>query len=209
MLGKIIRRLTLLIIILILLMLVGFVFRFVILGEVGNRLIREDELQKSEVVFVLGGNSFDRGNEAAKLLEKGYGVKVVCLGENVPNVFKAIDKSYSEAEVTKINMVKNNDVLPRKIELLERGTSTKEEAEYIANYCEENQISSAIVVSSRFHTRRIQWVFRPLFDKIETRLIVHGAPSSKYQESRWWEEEQGLIMVNNEYVKLFYYWLKY
>ncbi len=190
MIRKMKHRIALLIIGFIVLILAGFIFRFTILLEVGNYLIKEDKLQKSEVIFVLGGNSFDRGNEAAKILKKGYGVKVVCLGENVPSVFKAIDKLYSEAEVTKINMVRNNEVASRKIELFERGTSTKEEAEYIASYCKENHVSSAIVISSRFHTRRIQRVFKPLFDRVETRLIVHGAPSSQYQESLWWRKNK-------------------
>ena len=30
-----------------------------------------------------------------------------------------------------------------------------------------------------------------------TELIIHGSPSSRYDENYWWKSEQGLIMVNN------------
>jgi hypothetical protein len=30
-----------------------------------------------------------------------------------------------------------------------------------------------------------------------------------YDPERWWDTEEGLLMVNNEYVKLLYYALKY
>ncbi|MBL4624195.1 MAG: YdcF family protein [Flavobacteriales bacterium] len=186
-----------------------FVLRVPIMSVAGNYLISEDELQKSEVIFVLGGSSFDRGNEAAKLFTAGYAPKIVCLGENIPTVFKAIDKDYMEAEVTRINIVKNNDVKKRHVELLAIGTSTKEESEAIATYCSEHELKRIIIISDKFHTRRIRGVFEPLFEDLITELIIHGTGSTLYNEDVWWEKEQGLIMVNNEYVKLFYYWLKY
>jgi hypothetical protein len=40
-------------------------------------------------------------------------------------------------------------------------------------------------------------------------VLLHGAPASSFQESSWWTSEEGLIMLNNEYVKLAYYHIKY
>ena len=45
--------------------------------------------------------------------------------------------------------------------------------------------------------------------ELETELIIHGTGSTRYDEAEWWKKEEGLIMVNNEYVKLLYYELKY
>jgi hypothetical protein len=52
-------------------------------------------------------------------------------------------------------------------------------------------------------------VFRSLLEDAGIQVLIRGAPSSLYDESLWWESETGLIMVNNEYVKLGYYFLKY
>jgi len=183
--------------------------RVPLMSVAGNYLISIDELQKSDVIFVLGGSSFDRGNAAAELYKAGYASKIVCLGKNIPFVFKAIDKNYSEAKVSKINIVRNNNVKKRDVDLLEIGTSTKEESEAIAKYCAEKKLKRVILISDKFHTRRIRGIFEPLFDELETDLIIHGTSSTRYDEAEWWKKEEGLIMVNNEYVKLIYYGLKY
>ncbi|MBL4652780.1 MAG: YdcF family protein [Flavobacteriales bacterium] len=176
---------------------------------VGNYLISEDELQKSDVIFVLGGNSFERGNEAAKLFDDGFAPKIICLGGNITPVFKAIGKDYAESEIARINIIKNGNINKNHVELLKIGTSTKEESVAIANYCSEKKLERVIIVSSKFHTRRVRGVFEPLFEDLTTQLIIHGTPSLNYDEAEWWKYEQGLLMVNNEYIKLLYYWIKY
>ncbi|MCH8319181.1 MAG: ATP-binding cassette domain-containing protein, partial [Bacteroidetes bacterium] len=108
-----------------------------------------------------------------------------------------------------MDLVKNNKIPRASIELLEKGTSTKEEAGYAIQYCLENNVKQAIVLSSKFHTRRVKSIFRPLFEANGVELILRGAPSSVYSEDEWWKTEEGLIMVNNEYVKLVYYFFKY
>ena len=186
-----------------------YLFKAPVLWAIGNFLICEDKVEQVEVIFVLGGGSFDRGNEAARLFKAGFTKQIVCLGENTPSAFKALNLSYSESRVTKINLMKNNKIPSGRIELMEKGTSTKEEADYVIQYCLENNVKKAIVLSSKFHTRRVKSVYTPLFEAYNIDLIIRGAPSSNYSEDEWWKTEGGLIMVNNEYVKSVYYFLKY
>jgi hypothetical protein len=40
-------------------------------------------------------------------------------------------------------------------------------------------------------------------------VIVRGADPIPYKIKGWWKYEKGMIMVNNEYMKLVYYGLKY
>ena len=88
-------------------------------------------------------------------------------------------------------------------------TATKEESEAILTYCKQHNYSKVIVLSSKFHTRRVGDVFKPLLEDEGIQVIVHGAPSSLYKEAEWWKYESGMIMVNNEYMKHIYYFLKY
>lgn len=185
-----------------------FAFRYQLMRGLGNYLIQEDELQKSEVIFVLSGGPHDRANEAAKILKEGWAPYIVCTGEQVPLLFKVINETLDECDLTRISLL-NAGVDSLQIEAIHIGSSTREESHAILTYCKAKQIKKIIVVSDKFHTNRIDYAFRDLFEDEGIELILRGAPSSGYDEDLWWAEEAGLLMVNNEYVKLFYYFLKY
>lgn len=185
-----------------------FLCKGFILSSLGNALIKEDKLEKVDYLFVLGGNALDRGNEAANLWKTGYCKTIVCLGGNdMPNA-KALGLDYKESMVTQRN-IRRNGVDSLDVILLAVGTSTKEESEAILNFCLDNQVKKAIILSDKFHTSRVQTLFEPLEQKHDISFIVHGAPNSNYSEELWWQSEDGLIMVNNEWVKKLYYFLNY
>ena len=194
--------------ILIVFVLVLILFRHPLMRTAGNYLIHEDDLAKAEAIFVLNGSPADRANEAAKLLKDQWADRIVVTGEQVPRLFEVIDVSMDEADLSKIALNRAG-VSDKNIEVLHIGSSTREESKAILAYCQSKQIKKIIVVSDKFHTHRINYAFRDLFEDANIELILRGAPSSAYKEDLWWAEEAGLLMVNNEYVKLFYYFLKY
>ncbi len=185
-----------------------FLFRFSILSGIGNYLIREDKLEYAEIMFVLGGGSLERGNEAGKLYKLGYTNKIYCTSENIPSLLEAIGKPMTEAEVTKMH-IENLGVPPNKVNAISKASSTKEEAEYIRQFCDRNKIKTVMVLTTKFHTHRVQNVFSKAFIGSKTKLIIRGAPSTKFKEDKWWEKEEGMLFVNNEYMKMIYYWWKY
>lgn len=193
--------------ILLVLLLVFFLLHVPILRAFGNFLIKEDEMEKVPALFVLSGDAWDRGNEAVRLYKEGFAEKLICTGENVPRLFLITGIPYLESELTQFHMVANG-VPAEKVELICKGTSTKEEADVILAYCQEHGIKKLAVVSTKFHTRRIRNTFRKKFEDAGMQLIIRGAPSSAYNETEWWKNEDGLIFVNNEYIKITYYWLK-
>jgi len=202
------KKLVLTIIIIISLLCVAFIFKNSILRAIGKELIYENELNKVETLFVLGGGAFDRGNEAAKIYKAGFVKNIVCTSGNIPHDLQALGITLFESEITKKNIVRNG-IPDSLVFALTEGTSTFEESDIILRYCKEHKIFKCILLSSKFHTRRVKNVFKNKFEKENIQIIFRGAPSSQYDENAWWEDERGLIMVNNEYVKLMYYWLKY
>lgn len=182
-------------------------FHAPLLRFIGNQLIDEDRLTKTQAAFVLSGDAWDRGNEAIKLYKKGFAEKIICTGENVPRLFLIAGIPYPESELTQLHLL-SGGIPAQDIELLCKGTSTKEEADYILAYCREHNIKKLTIISTRFHTRRIGNTFRKQFADAGLQLHIHGAPSSAYRENEWWKSENGLIFVNNEYIKILYYWLK-
>jgi uncharacterized SAM-binding protein YcdF (DUF218 family) len=183
-------------------------FRRPLMRCVGNYLIDEDQLSRADAIFVLSGNPTDRAKEAAKLFASGFAPQIICTGESVPTLYEVINVKMDEATLSEIAL-KKEKVDSNKIEVLHVGTSTREESHEILKYCKKHGMKKIIVVSDKFHTNRINYAFRSIFEKGEIEIILRGAPSTAYKENNWWAEEAGLLMVNNEYVKLLYYYIHY
>ena len=186
-----------------------YLARYPILQGLGDYLVAEDPLSPCETMFVLSGNSLDRGREAARLLlEEQAADTLVCLGGEQSPVLAALDIKMTNAALTQ-HTILSEGVDSSQVYLLPEGSSTWEEYQAIKEYCKTHALKKIMVVSSSFHTRRIQRTFRPGMEELGIELVVRGAPAGGFDEENWWKSEAGLIFLNNEYVKLAYYALKY
>jgi uncharacterized SAM-binding protein YcdF (DUF218 family) len=193
------------------LLLVGFyVFRVPILSKIGNNLIRQDSLQanQADALFVLSGGAVERGAEAAKLMAKKSAKIAVCTGKLPYPVVKMLGIDLHEGQLTRYMMLKQGTD-STKVVLLEEGTSTYEEIHAILAYSKKHNYKQIIIVSSNFHTKRIHWLVDKIFHNQAIQVVVRGATAQTFDESRWWDFEDGLIFVNNEYIKSLYYAIKY
>lgn len=197
---------------LVLLIIIGipvlYIFREPVLQHCATSLIRENPLQKSDAIFVLSGGGYDRGNEAAKIYKQGYAPVIVCTGGNPDVGLKVFNIDTLESDETVADL-KRLGIPDSAIVEIRQGTSTKEESDIILAYCQLHHYTRGIIVSSKIHTRRVDEVFRKKLKQSGIELILDGAPSSSYDEMHWWQSENGLIAVNNEWIKRFYYWWKY
>ncbi len=183
-----------------------FIFRNSLLASLGNYLIIENKLDQANSCFILSGNAFDRGNKAVEMYNSHIVTHFYCTGENMANDLKAIGIYKSEAALQKDYLIRKG-VPDSLITIISRGTSSFEEIKTIDSFCIANQIQNTYIISSKFHTRRIYSLIQQL--KSNTQYALIGANSSIYNEATWWKNEYGLIALNNEYVKLLYYKLKY
>ena len=174
--------------------------------QMASYLIQEDEKVLTEYAFVLGGNSLDRGNEAFQLYKSGTIKKIVCTGENIPSVLEAVGKPMTEAELTADYLMNAKGIPDSLIIIINEGTSTREESNSILNFCKQKKIKNATIISSKFHLRRVRNVFEDLFLENGIELNFQGCTNSKFNEMEWWKTEEGMIAINNEYIKLIYYW---
>ena len=185
-----------------------YLFRAPILSSFATFLIVEDSLQKADAIFILSGGGYDRGNEAAKIFEKGFAPKIICTGGNAMNELCVFDIDTLESDMAQANLFQLG-ISDSVIVMIREGTSTKEEAKIIFDYCKQNNFKRIIIVSSKLHTYRVNNVFRKKLKDAGVDLIIRGAPSSRLSEMEWWKTEDGLIAINNEWLKTFYYWWKY
>lgn len=185
-----------------------FSFRNPILRGIGHYLLAADELTKTDAVFVLGGNSYERGLEGAAVYAQFPGTPIIATGANIPMQLLAFDTTLTEAELSRMLLMKKG--VPDSLAIaFKTGTSTREEAESILPYCREHGYTTITVISSAFHLRRVKSVFKSVFEDSGIEVRLHGAKSKDFDPNEWWKHEEGLITVNNELMKMIYYFFKY
>lgn len=184
-----------------------FLFRYSLMRCAANFLICEDAPTQTQIVFVLSGAPQERSMKATELFKNGFCKKIICTGANHPQDFAALGMDMTEGELTKLALTRLN-VPDSAIEVLKEGTSTLEESDAILKYCLEKKINQIEIVSSKFHTRRVRSVFKDKFAEKNIEVKIIGASAVGYEENKWWESEYGLLALNNEFVKLFYYAFK-
>ncbi|MEZ4740098.1 MAG: YdcF family protein [Flavobacteriales bacterium] len=183
-------------------------FRFPLLRGLGNFLIHEDDSCRADVIYTLGGSPLDRGVFTALLLQQGCAQRAYCTGENIPGSYKAEGRSVTEAELTRTAAIREG-ALPTQVLPYPYGTSTWEEAAGVLHHARSIGVDTILLVTTDFHTRRVNKVFEERFEGSGITVLVKAAPSSDYEVDEWYRTEQGLLMVNNEYVKTLYYAITY
>lgn len=182
--------------------------RIPLLRGIGQLLIVEDAPVHVDVVYALGGSSLDRGRELAVLLQQGVAPIGVTTGSNLSSALEAYGLEVSEASLT-ATAARRAGAPSKRIDMLVMGTSTWEEAAAVLDDARRRGADTIVVITTEFHTRRVARVFRKRFEGSGITVLVHGARASDYDPERWWTSEEGLIMVNNEYMKLLYYAITY
>jgi uncharacterized SAM-binding protein YcdF (DUF218 family) len=185
-----------------------YVLRFPILRGIGNFLIVEDGIAPCDALYVLSGNPTDRGREGAALLNAGVAPVAVCTGGDHSAILKTFGIDTLHCHITRKVMLEHGADSAR-IRVLPEGTSTMEEYEAIRDDAKAHGYGHVMIVTSRFHTRRTSQVFRGRLRREGIEASIHGADDMGMDEEHWWKHEEALLFVNQEYIKMFYYWIKY
>lgn len=189
-------------------MLLLFLFRYPIMRSIGRYLADADTPEQVDVIAVLGGNSYVRGKEAVNVHRMFPSTPMVCTGGNVPVQLLAFDTVLTESRLTR-HFVTKSGVPDSLITCLDQSFSTRDEALELKAYCDSMGYRSLMVITSSYHLRRTGITFRKALEGSSIRLNLHGAPDDSFNPESWWTDEESLITVNNEIMKLIYYFFKY
>ncbi len=185
-----------------------WVFRIGILQGIGSFLVSTDATCKADALYVLGGAPLDRGSYSNRVLDQGCVPLAFCTGANVPQSFRAEGRMVTEADLSRAAAIRAG-ADPGMVLPFPYGTSTWEEAAGVLHHAQSKAYDTVLVLTTEFHTRRVGKVFRQRFKDSGIAVLVQAAPSSEYEAAHWWKSEEGLLMVNNEYVKSLYYAITY
>ncbi len=204
------RNILLASLLLLLLAVLAFAFRSPILTGIADYLIINDRLQPADAIVLLNSDFDTRPFHTADLYKRGLApVVIIARAENTPAVELGLVPNDTDISV---GVMEKLGVPPERITILPYPggtTSTIDEAVAFRQYVGENHVQRIIVVTSAFHTRRARWIFEKTLAGLPVTLEMAAVPYVGFDQTNWWTNEKGLITLDNEYVKLVYYYFKY
>jgi uncharacterized SAM-binding protein YcdF (DUF218 family) len=166
-------------------------------------LIATQEAVPADAIVVLGGGSGSRQELAVALAKKGYAPALVSSGEapQLPG-FEQSFASLGADYMVSLGAPRGTMIL------LPDTASTRDEALACLQLAQENGLSSVLVITDSYHTRRARLTFRKVFEETGVRIIVVGAEPDWFSPTSWWTQERSLLAVLDEYAKLAFYLTK-
>jgi len=183
-----------------------YALRTPVLRSVGDFLVVRDNLAAADAIVVLNGDPNSRPFEAARLFRQGLASEVWIARSEDSELSRA--GVYPNTTDLAIAVLKKGGVPAGHVVQIETPggvTSTFDEARALHEYVMSRSIRKIIVVTSAFHTRRAHWALRKEFRGTNTVLLMWPVPNPKYGADNWWRYEDGVIGLQNEYLKLLYY----
>jgi len=179
------------------------IISLIILGLIGLRaigtfLIVSTDISPGDAIIVLSGGDETRMQTALKLYDEDYG-KIIILTET-GEIVEGYEHLHSFA--MRIQLLANG--IPSGNILLtdEVVSSTKDEARAVKNLMLSRQMTSGIIVTDSFHTRRAYKLFIEEFKDTGIRLSIRPTESGWYFARNWYLTVDGWKFTLLEYGKM-------
>ena len=175
----------------------------------GSWLVAQDALERADVVVVLGGQAPFRAMEAARIYHAGFAEKIWLtpgfVSEEDRMLLQLAVHRPTEAEVSRQVLERLGVPAPAIRILPEPTVNTAAELKVIADEMNRTLSNRVIIVSSKYHGRRIRALWRNLADD-RKRAIVRCAPDDPFDPQRWWATTSDVISVAREWFGLLNAW---
>lgn len=174
---------------------------------IGRWLVVDDPLVHADVIVVLSGRLPERAVEAARLYKAGYGDQVWISPPPSPaEELKAMHIVFIGEDFYNEKVLIAKGVPPDSIRILEHpDVNTEAEVHQVADQLRQAQLHSAIIVTSKPHTRRVRTIWRKLVGS-EPHMIVRYPDDDMYDGARWWRHTRDGLDVLRETLGLLNAW---
>ena len=177
-------------------------------------LIVRSPLAKADAIVVMSGSGTfrERAQHAAALFNDGRAPRIVLTNDRLQSSWSQEEQRNPYYYERSRDELRRAGVPDDKIAVIMVPIrSTYDEAVALREYSEANHLSSLLVVTSAFHSRRVFWTFRRVFEG--SGKLIGIDPAEPRIESpaaaTWWLHRLGWEMVPKEYGKILVYWLRY
>ena len=187
-----------------LLLFVPFCLILVFLQPIGDYLIVQDELQRTDLVAAVSGPEY-RIIYAAELYTKGLAGTVFFTGgysENNQRVEAAWSKYVATTHGVPDEAIATNDTAV---------LTTHDEAVLLKEYIDahSDQIHTVTVVTDPYHSRRARWIYQKVLGP-DIKVYMAPVPRTRTGFAKlWWTDAKSRQLVFQEYFKLIFYYFRY
>jgi uncharacterized SAM-binding protein YcdF (DUF218 family) len=152
------------------------------LAATGHALAVEDPLEKADVIVAISGDLGARTNTAVSLWKQGFAPLIVFSGS-------AIDPdSVSSAEIMRREALRQG--VPERATIIEPASATTDEnATEVAKLMVARKLRTAILVTSPYHQRRADLLFKRAFEPAGLVVRNYPARDPEWDANLWWVRE--------------------
>lgn len=182
---------------------------------VGEFLVQADEPARSDAVVVLstGIEYYPRLMEAAMLFQDGFAERVAINGNRKSEALIELERrGFQSCCLWYKDTVRVLELLgvPKERVIIinaESAYDTVSEAKLVGEVLSEAGITSIILTTSKYHTRRARYIWKKLFpDRFTIRAVA--ARNDPFSPEAWWKEGRQVRWVLAEYGAWIYYFWK-
>ena len=177
-------------------------------------LVVRAPLAKADAIVVMSGSGTfrERAQHAAALFNDGRAPRIVLTNDHLQSSWSPEEQRNPYYYERSRDELRRAGIPDDKIAVIMVPIrSTYDEAVALREYSEANHLSSLLVVTSAYHSRRVFWTFRRVFEG--SGKLIGIDPAEPRIESpaaaTWWLHRMGWEMVPKEYAKLLVYWFRY
>lgn len=170
------------------------------LRSLWDYLCEGDPLQKSDIIFVFGGDGETRPKEAAKLYKAGWAPKILFTGQKA-SYMKDVDITEAEAfaKIAEKERVSESDIILEKeaVNTVENTTKSIELLKLTGKLPQR-----IILIQVAYQMRRAYLTFKTASDW-NPELVRHPAPSVKFKREDYFTNKDGWVYIFFEFIKLY------
>lgn len=163
---------------------------FLMFFGAGRFLLYNHDLKQADVIIVLSGG-MGRVEKGGELYKKGFAQYVL-----LSNAKESTSTSSDMLQTALALGIPKDAILTENAAL-----STYQNAELTLPIMKQHGFTSAIVVSSEFHMRRVKLLFDHVYKKSGIELTYIGSDSG-YNAKHWWSDEYSRETTFSEYTKM-------
>jgi uncharacterized SAM-binding protein YcdF (DUF218 family) len=188
--------------------LVLFASRGAVLRATGAFLLRQDPPSAADVIVVVRGDEvhFDRALKAVELFDEGFASRIYvssALDDLAAAELRAHGVVAASARDNLVGVLVQRGVPCDRIVVDggPPGGGTEGEMHRVRAFARARDLTSAILVTSWFHTRRVKAIARRVLGDFKLFIVAADADSAR----DWWQRRYLALGVVDEYLKLIAY----
>lgn len=171
----------------------------------GRFMAPEDPLQRADAIFVLAGTLAERPLEAADLYLEGY-APVILVTQEYPEyaLRQAIRRGARIPSRAELNHTVLRQVgIPEAALVLppQAHDNTAEEAQTLRREALQRKWKRVIVVSSKYHMRRVALICRRALADTGVEIVLRGSRYDLSTPERWWARRSDIRWLLSEVPK--------